>query len=243
MQTTRTLLSSAVLALVVVLAPRTTNAHFLWVNTTGNADDPHAFLYFSESASERDYRLPERVAKSDFWQRSAGGDKRKLDARLVEAEGEIGLRAPLDAKDNVALEAICQYGIYHGSLLTYYAKHVGRVATEADTLSRCPDFALDVVPQAVGDKLQLTVLWEEKPLAGAEVVAEHLEAEIVEAITDEAGRALLQPLLSGQIAVRVGHTVKDATGEFEGQPYKGAAHYVIAPSKAWERRMRCRKQL
>jgi hypothetical protein len=212
---------------VVLLAPRTTQAHFLWVNTSEAGGVKHAFLYFSESATQRDYRLPERVSKSVFWQRVPGGETQKLlQAKLVEAEGEIGLQAPLDAADTLVLGASCRYGIYHGSLLTYFAKHVGKLTPGADALGRCEDFALDVVPRAMGDKLQLTVLWEGKPLHGAEVVVEHDHGDVVEAITDEAGRVEVAPTAGGQIGIRVGHDVKDAAGEFEGQPYKSAAYYA-----------------
>lgn len=227
MQSTRTQLSSVLLVLIVLTLPRTTQAHFLWVNTTGGGNGAQAFLYFSESASQRDYRLPERVAESGLWQRMAGGDKKELDATLIEAEGEMGLRAPISAADNVVLEATCQYGIYHGALLTYYAKHVGRVPAEADdSLVCCEEFPLDVIPRAVSDKLQLTVLWEGKPLADAELVVEHLAGDTVEAITDESGRAEVAPTLNGQIGIRVGHTVKDAAGEFRAEPYEGAVHYT-----------------
>lgn len=217
-------LLSAMLA--TFLIPGVADAHFVWLNTTTAAGDKtYAFLYFSESADEQDYRLPERVAAADFWQRTPDGQKQPLSTEKLETEERIGLVAPLTRPEQTVLEATCRYGIYHGSLLTYYAKHVPSLSDQTAGLLRSSELALDIVPQVSGEDLQLTVLWKGEPLAGADVVIDAVAGDLVEAVTDEAGRVVFQPKTGGLIGVRAGHQTEDA-GELDGTPYKGAAHHA-----------------
>src|SRR5262245_38623768 len=95
-------------------------AHFPWLATD---DEGHALLYFGESPQDRAYRLPDAVAGAKVVVRQESGEPATLELAAEESDDFIGRKSaePIAAGD--VLEAEIRYGVYHGMLLDYYARH------------------------------------------------------------------------------------------------------------------------
>ena len=205
----------------------TCNAHFLWLKTISQNDRQQVFLFFGENVVDEAYRMPERIAATKVWLRAADGKRAELDTKGLESEDRIGLIAPLDNNKPFVLEANQPYGIYGKSMLVYYAKHVyGGDAAEFNASGESKELKLDIVPQAKGDELELTVLWQGKPLKGVDLVVSMGDAEPIEKTTDDDGRATLKLDGKGMVGVLANHMDKEESGKHDGNPYEGVLHYA-----------------
>jgi hypothetical protein len=183
-------------------------------------------LYFGENALDEAYHLPESLADSKAWLRTADGKRRELSLSEWEGEDRIGLGAPLDDGPCV-LEASEQYGVYGTALLVYSAKHVHAGSTgEFNSAGNSKELALDIVPQVNGQQLELTVLWNGKPLAEAEVSVAVADAEAVKKTTDEKGRVALSPEGAGVVSVLANRMDKTMSGKLNNKPYDHGLHYA-----------------
>src|SRR5690349_5208719 len=106
---------------VLVLFSGQALAHFPWLTTD---DDGRALLFFGESTTERDYHLPEALAAAKPTSRVADAEPTEVAMEVVEEEKYVGRRSNEPVAEDAVLELTSQYGIYHGMLLTYYAKHL-----------------------------------------------------------------------------------------------------------------------
>jgi uncharacterized GH25 family protein len=216
---------SATCGLAILACAVTSRAHFLWIKTITQEGRPHAFLFFGENALDEAYHLPDSLADSKAWVRT--GDKRRA-LPLAEWQGDdrIGLGAPLGAVPSV-LEASEQYGVYGTALLVYSAKHVhAHSIEEFNAAAASKDLTLDIVPRVNGKQLELTVLWDGKPLADAEVSVAVGDAEAIKKTTDERGRVTLEPEGDGVVSVLASRLDKELKGELNDKKYDHGLHYA-----------------
>ena len=85
---------------------------------------------------------------------------------------------------------------------------------------------MEIVPKVGDDDVELTVLWEGKPLADANVTLLEGDKEPAEKSTDKDGHVTFKPEVGGLIGVLANTLEKDKTGELDGKPYKGVMHYA-----------------
>ena len=204
-----------------------TQAHFVWLDSVEETGQTKGVLYFSESAHLQDYRLPEKITKASVWQKSKDKKDLQLEMSSVETDNRIGLETIIDSSSNTILAATCDYGIYGGSLLSYYTKHIRcSNVEELGSAGQIKELQLEIVPRVLEGKIELTVLWKGKPKADVEVEIGEPDDESHSLTTDAQGRARYRPTATGLVGVRAGFTEKEAKGELDGEEYTGAAHYA-----------------
>src|SRR5262245_60430569 len=99
-------------------------AHFLWVKTVEVDGKPQALLFFNEAPNDESYDLPEKLAKTKLFSRSADGKQTEVATESVDTEDRVGLIGPVSDEKAVAIQTSQQYGIYGTALLVYHAKHI-----------------------------------------------------------------------------------------------------------------------
>lgn len=213
-------------------------AHYLWLKASPGDEQAEAVLFFGADVSDEAYHLPESLAAAKIWRRKMDGQRAEVPSKKVETDDRIGLVAPLADDQPCVLETTQQYGVYEDWLLTYYAKHIACASN--DQLAKAgpsPQLRLDVVPRALepspqpspggrGSELELTVLWDGKPLPGAEVAYAIGDAEVVNKTAGQDGKVVLQPEGDGLVAVLTHFNDDTIQGKLDGQAYSTAAHYA-----------------
>jgi hypothetical protein len=221
----------AVVTAVAAVASQA-SAHFLWLKGDTADGKPQAVLIFGESAADEAYHLPKALEDIKIFCRTADGKRAQLETELVENDDRVGLvaAAPNGALPEV-FEASREYGIYGDMLLTYYAKHIH--AKSNDQLAAAgpsPELKLDIVPKATADGLELTLLWEGKPKADADVNVkvdgENEEVDAEKFKTDADGKVTLKPAGAGLVAVLANFNDTTKKGELNGKKYAQAAQYA-----------------
>jgi N-acetylneuraminic acid mutarotase len=203
-------------------AAQPVQAHFPWLATD---DEGRALLYFGESPADRQYHLPEAIAVSKV--HIYDGDRPAAEAALetIDQEGFIGRRSEQPVGPDALLETTCEYGLYHGMLLTYYARHLpGEQPADRQPPDGKGRLRLEIVPKAAGDCVTFTVAWDGIPLADAAVTLIDASGEPREAKTNDRGKAAFVGLPEGLVGVTASY-IEDAKGEVDGKPYHSAGHY------------------
>ena len=203
-------------------------AHFLWLKSPVVEGRRQAYLFFGENPADEKYHLPEAIAKTEVWRRTADGKRAPLDAKPTSGNDErIGLVAALPDDGPCVLEATAVYGNYHGMLLTYWAKHIHAATAEAlNAAGPSKELKIDVVPQGRGDELELAVLWEGKPLAEAAVTVTVGDAQPAEHKAGEDGKVVIRPDREGLVSVLANRRDAEAKGEHKGEAYAGSMNFV-----------------
>jgi len=222
----RFVLPACLLMLIACCTPCA--AHMLWVKTISHDGGQHAFLFFGESAVDEAYHLPDALADATLWRRTAENQRSELRTAQLDTDERIGLIAPLKDGEPCVLEANEQYGVYGTALLAYSAKHVhANSSKQFNAAGASKELKLDVVPRVAGDRLELTVLWNGRPLAGADVsLRVDDEQEGVEKTTDEKGRVTFEPEGEGIVSVLTSRMDESLTGELNGKPYDHGLQYA-----------------
>lgn len=202
-------------------------AHFTWIATD---DEGHALLFFSEGPHERDYNVPDAVAAAEVTAFNSDGKAEQVSLTDAEEDGFAGRRSETADFAGRTLCTNFQYGIYGDTLLTYYAKYIpaGKAATGLPERPR-----LDVDIKASHGGVEVTVYWEQKPLADADVSVASDQDDAPRAKTNKEGKARFAHLDKGLVGFLVGYVVKDAPGELDGKAYQSESHYctVTYPNK------------
>ena len=196
-------------------------AHFPWL---ASDQEGHALLFFSESPGERDYHLPECVAEAKVSQLAKNNKLEIVELETIE-EGEfIGRKSAGALSQQTTLQTSCQYGVYHGALLNYYAKHVPTLQLDAKPRGE-KTLRLNAAPLLTDVGIDLLVTWEGKPLPGADVALVDADGEQARETTDAAGKASFATQAAGLTGFIISHTLPKASGEFEGETYSSTLHY------------------
>lgn len=219
----RVSLISVSIMLGILSVAQTATAHFPWLALD---DQGHAILFFSESPLQRDYHLPASVVDAQVeLLPEESTDYQKLDLPVLEKEGFAGRRGEQPVAAGSILRSSFQYGVYHGTLLKYYAYHLPPVGSPAAAKALPKPLDLYATVERTKTGMQLTVYWQGKPLPDASATIIDAEGQQMEEKTDRAGRASFSTGAAGLTGFVIGHTVKDVKGELDDQTYTSESHY------------------
>ena len=207
---------------IMSLAPSVATAHFPWL--TSDADG-RALMYFSESVQETNYLLPEAMTTTDIYSLATDGTQTKLDMETVDSKEFIGRRSAAVFAGEV-LELKQQYGIYHGTLLTYYAKHYRSHDPNGwRAIKPSGRLQLDVVPAWTPQGLQVAVTWQNAPLKNAQVTCRQGVQPPISMATNDEGSAQFPAAVPDSTALTVQYKVA-ASGDLEGKKFDSQTHYA-----------------
>lgn len=219
---TRILISSAFVALL----PGAAFAHFAWLAVN---DDGQAEFFFGESLVERAYHLPAAMENPQIMRRDLDVTDKKAVMEEQAEEDFIGLRSDDSFERRGVWTTTVDYGLYHGTMLTYVATcYPSRYPAEWSRQPQ-PETPLQIIPQFEGDQLTATVYRNGEPLSGAKVMLYDAEGKLAsEKETNSGGAATFATpaLLPGLNALMVGYTDEDASGEWEGEQYGSKSIYA-----------------
>lgn len=212
----------AVAAVLIGGLSATAHAHFPWLEVDNQG---RAVVFFGESIHDRTYNLPKAIAEAKVVLHSGDENPAGVALEAVEEDELIGRRSPKPVAEDAILEATVQYGLYHGMLLTYYCKHLpGEDPAAWEKRGQLESLKLDAVPSLGEDGPKLTVTWEGKPLAGANINLTDSNGDSQEATTDDDGVAALTKIAKGPIGVVINFT-EEAKGELDGKPYTSKGNF------------------
>ncbi len=219
------LLRSALLMLMVLalVAARQASAHFTWLSSD---EEGRVALFFGETPAERNYKLPEPIAEAKITSIDLEGAQEEVAVAKVDEKEFIGLRSEAKAAQSGIVATEVQYGNYHGTLLTYFAKHYvdeDPAAWEAKELKS--PLALDAVATKTDEGINLRVTWEGEPLEGVEVTLFAPSGQQTARKTNGEGVAVFKNPAEGEVGFLLSHTV-EAEGEAGGKPYTTASNFL-----------------
>ncbi len=217
----RKLLALTIIGLFLA-GPQRCHAHFPWLTIE---EDGHALMFFSESPAERDYHLPESVAEAKVMAVSAKSAASEVAWETLEKDKFVGRKSTATVPADATLSTNFTYGIYHGTLLSYYAYHLPPVGTEATGLPEEDRLALQASVAHSKTGMELTVTWKGEPLEGVGVTIIDAETESFEDKTDEHGKVSFSTNAEGLTGFVIGHSIKSASGTLDGEDYASESHY------------------
>jgi hypothetical protein len=216
---------------LLLAAAAPARAHFVWIVPGDPAGGKAtARVVFSDAPRPDSPELLKKIAGAEFFARGADGKTVPLKA----AEGKDALELALPTAGPQAIGAVCHYGVVKRGqdepfLLHYYAKTAiapaDRIAVHELYARPWDRLPLEVV---AADGPAVRVLWQGKPLPGAEVVLLLPGQEKpVEGKSDADGVFRLPdaPPPDGVVGIRARH-VEEKEGEHDGKTYKSVRHYA-----------------
>ena len=233
---------------VLLLISTTAFAHFPWLSMD---KDEKANFCFGENPAEKNYKLPEPIAKAQVMSFNANGRVRKVALKKVESDDFIGMTSEKPIKGSKALLTKMTYGMYAGSRLDYYALHQAgplpkdrkiytskqanksekKQAADSKKRKQMNAPVLDLQAQLVDtDKgVDVFVLWKGEPLADVDVTLFCEEGhEEGAATTDKDGKVSFtdKEVEDGLNGIMLGHKLEDDKGELDGKEYTSSSHYL-----------------
>jgi hypothetical protein len=217
------------LLLAVCAAPA--RAHFVFLVPLKGAEAPAAQVVFSdELAPDRGVPI-KMIEQIELFALGAAGQATPLKKAPVEGKNAYLVTAP--GKGPAVLAGVCRYGVVQRGkaepfLLSYYAKAlVGATLQQAPAEFWQPSKRLPLDVVLIEGKSRARVLWQGRPVAGAEVaLIVPGQKDSVERTSDKDGTfALERPAAAGLYAIRARH-VEGKAGEQDGKQYKESRHYV-----------------
>lgn len=211
-------------------------AHFLWLSSDAEG---RALVFFGESVADQNYHMPERLAQLKLNFRGVDdGKSTSVPLTVLETDDFTGFRSAEPLATGL-IETSCQYGVYHGTLLTYYAKHY--LGSDPGAWGKVPPSAeqpLDVVLSmaAEADTLALVVYVHGKPFGNAEVSRFSADAETQKQVTDAEGIARFKMNGSKALSFLVSVTDNAKSGEFEAETYTSCSNYMTLTLKMPEKK-------
>jgi len=199
--------------------------HFLWVSTTENKP-AEVRMMFSEAPHPGEAHLADRIRDARLLVHSRKGSSQALTPKMVNNGDRSWWQATATTTVTNAT-AEFQYGIYKGSLLNYYARHVdlsGADKMQGGEKQPEPMLKLDILPLVRDNRLQLNVSWNQKPLPEAEITLWLDDAKKV-MTTGENGRVTFPLQNCREVAVLASYILPDSPGSHNGQPYQQERHY------------------
>jgi hypothetical protein len=216
-------LRRALMVVLLLVVCRGANAHFTWLSTD---DQQRVVLFFGETPTERNYKLPEAIAAAQVKVTDLEGKSSDVETTKADEKDFIGLRSePKQAQSGIVTTKV-EYGNYHGTLLTYFAKHYvddDPQAWESESLKS--PLKLDACAKRTDEGIELVVTWEGKPLEGAEVTLIAPTGQQTARTTGSDGAARFKDLAEGEAGFLVNHSV-EAEGEAGGRPYTTASNFL-----------------
>ncbi len=221
----------AIIAAFILLASRNADAHMPWL---ASDHDGHAILWFGESPVDRTYHLPAAIEKIKIVPHAKSGTSEVLTTETVDTDDFVGLRGQSVVPSDTEIAGSITYGLYHGMKLTYHVEHLTNSNPDAWPTEPRKNAPLQTIVVSSADGgVTVTVLKNGKPVKEAEVTLQSGEPDVegkATAKTDAIGMVTFaaDKVSTGLNALSVGLNDPAATGEFEGETYKGEANYLTA---------------
>lgn len=217
------------LGLLLVVAPSTTRAHFVWIDSVDRpTGETEVCVSFAEEPGPGADHLLDRIGGAESWIRRSGGAPAPLSLRAwKDAHASLGaLVTIVSVRENFQVDTVCRYGVFQRGetslLLNYSAKHARlRRSDDLSSVARSEKLELDITPQLRDGQLWLRVTWQGEPLAGCELTLLGDGGETTEATSDELGRVPAQ-LTGGRLVCRACRIDESARGEVDGKKYTQA---------------------
>lgn len=203
-------------------------AHFIWIVPGAPADGKAtAQVIFSDSLRPDGPELLARIKQTELFARSADGKT----APVKWTDGKDAYHVKASEKGPSVVGGVCRYGLFQRGeappfLLMYYPKALLAAPAHGTPLFQqaADRLPLEIVPAK--DAGTFVVLWQGKPLAGADVVIlVPGKDKDVERKTDKQGAFTLELAGKGVYGMRVRHT-EAKEGEHDGKPYKEVRHHA-----------------
>jgi hypothetical protein len=207
-------------ALALWLAASPAFAHFVWVSIEKDSSgQPAANVWFSELAEPDSADLLDKLGAIKVWGRTADGKP----ANVSVVKKELGSGGALVGSLPAGVASLSSH-IHYGVLtrreqtfqLQYHAKYLDFASPSWKTLARDEKLNFDIVPDVSGKQTTLTVLFQGKPVAGAEVIIFDPTSAETQAKTDAAGKLPLPPTTkAGLYSIRAKWVVPGKDGDKE----------------------------
>jgi Protein of unknown function (DUF3386) len=228
----RLLLSVFLLAAAALPAP----AHFIWVLPPEGKDTKTARIIFSDSLKPDSEELLKKIEKAEVFAR--GADGKTVALKLFDGKQVFNVTAPSAEPHEIGV--VLHYGVSQRGdnppvLLNYYAK--GFTGIKADErpnakfienvmVKSWDKLSFDILP-IPGPKGQARVVWQDKPVADAEVMLYVPgKDKPIEMKSDKDGLFdLEEPTVSGLYGIRARH-IEKKEGELDGKKYQEVRNYV-----------------
>lgn len=207
-------------------------AHYLWVTVDAKSGDyGTANVYFEGGPGAGDGQYLDRFIKNGkTWIRTlVASEPVELKVEDTKKDGKRWLSGPLTAAGPRSIDSYGKFGVYrYGEtdvLLHYYARNI-QVDDHDDLheLARAEQLLLDIVPHDEEDAMQLTVLWQGKPAAGATLSIRGPAGFKANLPTDAAGRVRFEAKEKGQYIFRT-NVEEKKEGTDDGEAYQLIRHH------------------
>jgi len=224
---TRVRFLSLALLCVLSLVPQSTWAHFVWMISEKAGEGTEVKVFFSEGPEPDAAKLLTKIASTKVVCRVTGKEALPVSLR-EQSQGETGsLNGTAPVQKPVSFEGVCEYGVLEKGaapfLLKYYSRTIAADSAESFEKLAKGTLDLDIVPRRDGDQLELTVLWQGKPVEGAQVMVSVAKGADEELKTDAKG-AVRTKLAAGLYSIRARHTEAKA-GTLGDKKYNEAKYY------------------
>ncbi len=227
---TRMFVTSWALLLTCGLSASSAWAHFPWMEIENrNSEKPTLQVYFSESPTPDNPALLQRLEGAQVWIMTGRRDQaRKIELQLTDENLEL----PLDARQAESVFLMSKsLGVRtrgeSSFVLNYYAKTGPAPTSWAWRSEKTGELlGLDVKPQQEDDQLIVTVLFNNKPVAGAEVgfLRDHALLDEVP-VTNDKGQVKFS-LSDKPIHALWVKFVEEKSGEQAGEKFDEIRHYT-----------------
>ncbi len=138
----------------------------------------------------------------------------------------MSLAANCDGDQTFSVATDCRYGLYHGTLLHYFAKAIHMTdLDQLDDVARTKSSRLDLLPTIKNGKLTVGISWIGQPLDGATVSVVDPAGAPFDLTTDAQGTVTIERLQAGLYCLRTNRDDKSDDGEIGGESYRGATYY------------------
>ncbi|MBI1248336.1 hypothetical protein GC197_10925 [bacterium] len=218
-------------ALLLIMLTGNAHAHFIWLlPSTAQDGSTSVDVYFGESAEPDDPDLLKMVEGTQVRSIGPNGSVQKLD--LVRDEDRLWAKL---ADPACLVEATHDLGVIERGDKTFRLKYYAKSGPSQSPLWDLADVpqppALNLIPKLDGDKLQLSVIFEGKPAAKAEVKSISPKGDEVTGETDQAGHINLPFSESGTYSIRA-RVIESKPGELKGKPFSETRHYATLAMNA-----------
>lgn len=224
----RILRVSSLSVVALLITSQTVEAHnlFVLIESQASGDDlvDVIFEHFPYPGKGT-YNQPHLDRGKTWVQQLGSADKIQLKLTEQTRLGKKFLQTKTDTKQPRAIVHTCKWGVYNGRLDFFHGKYLDvRSRKEAAEVARTPDLPLDLVPSFQGDKLVITVLYQGKALGKTNVSIWAPGSKETKQKTDANGTITVASPKQGTWSFATAHTLKDPSGEFQGEAYKGVMH-------------------
>ena len=185
-------------------------AHYLWVTAdakTGEHGTVNVYFEGGPSPGDGQYLDP-FVNDGTTWIRTIESPKpQKLVVSDTKVKKQRWLSGELTAKGPRSIDSYGKWGVYrYGKtdvLLHYYARLLDVDGDEAlNKLARAEQMNLDIVPQAKGETIEVSVLWKGKPVVDRPVYVRGPKSLNQTLKTDENGKVSFKRSGAGRYTLR-----------------------------------------